>query len=115
MIGEDSIYATTGAPFPGDIFKIFDWLCNAEFSAAFHNIRAMQLEKGLALSDIITKVFDVVSKYELPDEARVFLIEQLADIERNLSVGTSDKMQLGGVVGAFKIAMDMTESFSVER
>jgi DNA polymerase III delta prime subunit len=79
------------------------------------DIRATQIEKGIALNDIISRVFKVIGTLELPKACRVYLIQQMADIEHNLSVGTSDKIQLSALVGAFKVAMDMTESQSLNR
>jgi replication factor C subunit 3/5 len=115
FIHQDTIYQTTGAPLPSDIEKIVDWLFNSEFSEAYTNIRAIQIEKGIALNDIITRVFQAISNLELPKASRTFLIQQMADIEHNLSVGTMDKIQLSAFVGAFKVAMDMTESQSLNR
>ena len=37
----------------------------------------------------------------MPSKTRIDLVEKLADIEYNLAFGTSEKLQLGAVVGAF--------------
>lgn len=81
VIDADAIYSTTGSPHPQDIQKIVDWLFNAEFSEAYANIRALQLNHGLASTDIITKVFESVSALQLPAPVRIFLCEQLGEIE----------------------------------
>jgi replication factor C subunit 3/5 len=67
------------------------------------------------LVDIISRVFASISKLEIPKSSRTFLIQNMADIEHNLSVGASDKLQLSALVGTFKIAMDMTEEQSIRR
>ena len=70
----------------------------------------MQIDKGIALNDIIAKVYGVISSLELPKQTRIYLIRNMADIEHHLTLGTSDKMQLSALVGAFKIAVDMADT-----
>jgi replication factor C subunit 3/5 len=73
----------------------------------------MQSEKGLALIDILDNVFQKTAGLDIPNKSRIYLLENLADIEYNLSVGTSEKIQLTAMVGVFKNVMDMTEMLSV--
>jgi hypothetical protein len=40
----------------------------------------------------------------------VFVTTELADVEANLASGATDLIQLGAVVGIFRLAMDMTAS-----
>ncbi|KAJ3352711.1 hypothetical protein HDU91_005979 [Kappamyces sp. JEL0680] len=90
FINEDTIYMTTGSPLPADIDKIVDWLFTSEFSdayasmcarVAYLDIRQMQIEKGLAMADILARVFTHVSGLEMPAAARVFLLAELGEIE----------------------------------
>lgn len=60
--------------------------------------------------DILGRVFEVVSGLEMPPAARIYLLTELGAIEYQLSVGTSEKIQLAAMVGVFKIAVDMTAS-----
>lgn len=89
------------------------------------------MEKGLATIDILSRVFTHISSLEMPPNARVYLLTELAEIEYvfpcfffmlcrvfliplapisryHLSVGTSEKIQLSALVGAFKNAVDLT-------
>ena len=45
---------------------------------------------------------------EFPPPARLFLLETLADLEYNLSFGTSENLQLGALVGAFHFVKEAT-------
>jgi replication factor C subunit 3/5 len=46
----------------------------------------------------------------LPPKVKVMLIEKLADCEYRLASGTSEKLQLGGLVGAFVKARELVVS-----
>ncbi|KAI8908981.1 P-loop containing nucleoside triphosphate hydrolase protein [Gorgonomyces haynaldii] len=105
-VTEDIIYATTGSPYPQDIDSILSWLLSVEFTECFQRINALQIEKGLALGDILTSVYRKLSELELPAQSRIYLVDQLAKIEYNMSVGTTDRIQLAAIVGAFKIAVE---------
>jgi len=41
---------------------------------------------------------------EIPDLVRARLLKALSDLESNLAVGTSARLQLAGFVGAFAVA-----------
>ncbi|KAJ3324787.1 hypothetical protein HDV06_006095 [Boothiomyces sp. JEL0866] len=108
LVDQDAIYQTTGSPHPSDIKQILDWLLNSDFTEAYSNICQLQVEKGLAVGDILTHVFKLVSGLDMPQKSRIYLVQELADIEYNLTVGCSDKIQLSALVGAFKNSIDMT-------
>lgn len=58
-------------------------------------------EEGYALIDIIARLHDLLFQLDIPSKVLVSLIKALADTEERLSVGSSDRIQIGGVVGAF--------------
>ena len=41
----------------------------------------MRLEKGLALQDILGGVYELLQSLEIPNNTRIFIIDQLAIIE----------------------------------
>lgn len=42
----------------------------------------------------------------MPSKIRIELIDRMADVEYRLAYGTSEKLQLGALVGAFSQAAD---------
>ena len=108
-ISAEDLYATTGSPVPSDIEHIFSWLMSLPFSECYQRITAICQEKGLALQDILSAVFSKSQVYEVPPKARIFLVDALSQIEYNLNAGATDLVQLGAMVGAFKVAVDMIE------
>lgn len=107
FITEDVIYSTTGYTLPSDLKLIQNWIFNSDFSDAFVGIRALQLEKGLATIDIMTRIFRNVKQLDLPEKCRSFLYQGLSDIEYALSTGGSEKLQMSAMVGVFKEALEL--------
>lgn len=103
-ITEEAVYLCTGNPMPKDIEQICFWLLNEPFAASFRYISEMKMKKGLALVDIVREVTMFIFNIKMPSDARVQLINDLADIEYRLSFGCNDKLQLGALVTGFSHA-----------
>ncbi|XXG60676.1 hypothetical protein AAC387_Pa04g2520 [Persea americana] len=103
-ITEEAVYLCTGNPMPKDIEQICFWLLNEPFAASFRYISEIKMKKGLALVDIVREVTMFIFNIKMPSDARVQLINDLADIEYRLSFGCNDKLQLGALVTGFSHA-----------
>jgi replication factor C subunit 3/5 len=101
-----AVYATTGAPMPEDIRRVLHWLLNEDFGACFSAIQELQLEKGLALVDIVRELHPLLFDVHLPTAQRGQVLEKLADLEHRLAFGTNERLQLGSLVGAFVLARE---------
>lgn len=42
----------------------------------------------------------------MPEAVRIACVEALADVEHRLAFGTSERLQLGALVGAFAVARE---------
>ncbi|KAI9099973.1 P-loop containing nucleoside triphosphate hydrolase protein [Phlyctochytrium arcticum] len=113
-VTEDAVYLCTGAPLPSDINQICDWLFNSDFASAYTNIQQLRITKGLALADIITQIHELLAAMELPPPVRVLILDKMAEIEYNLSTGCSEKIQLGALVGTFRLGCDLTAKLSAQ-
>ncbi|KAI8371501.1 DNA replication factor [Radiomyces spectabilis] len=105
-VDETAIYNCTGHPHPQDIERIVSWMLTEEFTTAYSNIEKLKREAGLALQDIISEVYYYIQTIEFPAVARVYLLENLADIEYRLGEGANESVQLGALVGMFKLATE---------
>ncbi len=45
-------------------------------------------------------------KIDMPAKDRIHLVDALADVEYRLAFGTSERLQLGSLVGAFTVARE---------
>ncbi|KAJ2725560.1 Subunit of heteropentameric Replication factor C (RF-C) [Coemansia sp. Benny D115] len=106
-IASEQVYACTGQPSPDDIKRVVDWMLNDEFHVALSNISALKRDKGLALQDIISELTPFVNTIDFPPATRIHLLDQLAEIEYHMSVGSTEKIQLSSLVGSFKIGVEI--------
>lgn len=51
----------------------------------------------------------MIMSLELPANARIFLMDQLAQIEYRLGTGASERVQLTAVIAAMKGAVDLSQ------
>ncbi|KAI9204672.1 P-loop containing nucleoside triphosphate hydrolase protein [Polychytrium aggregatum] len=108
-VTEDAIYLTTGAPLPSDMKKVIGWIFQSDITTAYNYIDQLKTEKGLALADMIPAVYDFIRLLDIPSYALAYLLDTMATIEHNLSMGCSEKIQLGAMIGAFRLTIDSVE------
>ncbi|GJP48211.1 hypothetical protein CLOM_g7481 [Closterium sp. NIES-68] len=100
-ITEEAVYSSTGNPMPKDIQQMAHWLLNEPFCTALQRILSVKEVKGLALIDIVRYLHGFIVTVDMPADVRIDLFDAMADIEYRLTFGTSEKVQLGALVGAF--------------
>ena len=123
MIDEDSVYLCTGHPHPQDIETAFQAMLEQEFTTAFQStydgtahsptsaaIQTLRVEKGLALTDLLTGMHALVLSLELPPHARVFLLDHMAQIEYRLSTNASERVQLSALLASVKAAVELAHT-----
>ncbi|KAJ3113285.1 hypothetical protein HDU96_003589 [Phlyctochytrium bullatum] len=81
VVDETSVYSCVAAPLPREIMKIAEWMFNEDFGVALSRVSNLKLQKGLALSEIITELHNTVGAMELPPHVRAYLLDKLAEIE----------------------------------
>lgn len=60
----------------------------------------------MALQDIITEIHDLIGTYEFPSAMRLYILENLSEIEFRLAEGGNEQIQLGALIGTFKLATE---------
>lgn len=103
------VYQVAGKPTPDDIDNIVNWLMNSSIRESAEEIGKLQLDKGLALGDIVTEVHDTVLHMKLPNDILTYLFSQLADCEQRLSSAVDEKIQLHGLIAVFMNARAMVK------
>eukprot|EP00123_Amoebidium_parasiticum_P021816 comp7425_c0_seq1/m.3096 comp7425_c0_seq1/g.3096 ORF comp7425_c0_seq1/g.3096 comp7425_c0_seq1/m.3096 type:complete len:352 (-) comp7425_c0_seq1:89-1144(-) len=107
VVNSTNVYLCTGHPLPEDIENILSWLLNEPYPVAYQKMNELKMLKGLALQDILREIHDLALRVDLPPKARVYLVNQLAEAEYRLSSGTSEKVQMGALLGAFVKTRDL--------
>ena len=106
-VNEENVYTCVGHPLPKDIVNIVTWMLNEAFSTAYRNITELKTLKGLALQDILTEVHSYVHRVDFPQHVRILILSKMADIEYQLSAGTSERLQLSAMLAAFQSCRDL--------
>ncbi|MCL4129406.1 UNVERIFIED_CONTAM: hypothetical protein GTU68_030745 [Idotea baltica] len=104
LVNEDNVYNCVGHPLRSDIKNILNWLLNENIETSYKKISELKTFKGLALQDIISEIHPIVHRIDFPSSVRVDLIIQLSELEQKLLSGSSEKIQLSGLIAAFSKA-----------
>ncbi|KAB7507059.1 Replication factor C subunit 5 [Armadillidium nasatum] len=104
VVNEDNVYNCVGHPLRSDIKNILNWMLNENIATSFKNISKLKTLKGLALQDVITEIHTLVHRIDFPMSVRIDLVIELAEIEHRLLAGSSEKLQLSGLIAAFSKA-----------
>jgi len=97
IVGETEIYNCTGNPHPSDIETIVNSMLADEFTTSYQSMFSFSLticpywqeavilklktERGLALQDLLTGVYEYLDTLELKPHARIYLLDHLATTE----------------------------------
>ena len=100
-VTEENVYLTSGSPLPKDVNNILNKLFNGNFQETYDFIRTMSVERGYALSDILTEITTLVMTMELPDLVLGEILSGMSDVEHRMGFGCDDCLQLAGLVGVF--------------
>ncbi|ODN93487.1 replication factor C subunit 3/5 [Cryptococcus wingfieldii CBS 7118] len=109
IVDEAAVYNCTGNPHPKDIERVVKSMLQDEFGSAYDAITKLKIDKGLALQDLIAGAYDFLDTVELPKQSRIYLLDHLGSTEHRLSLGGSEKMQLTALLGAFKVAVELSQ------
>ena len=103
------VYQVAGKPTPDDVDTIVESLFNDAMRECAEKIGRLQIEKGLALSDVVTELHDRVRELDVPPSVLKHLLKELAEAENRLSTAVDDKIQLMGLISVFLLARKLIE------
>lgn len=112
-VDEDAVYSCTGNPLPADIRSMVECMLAMDVQTCFNKISTTKTEKGYALQDILTSVYNILTRLKIDNASRIILYKSLADIEHRLAAGANEKLQLSAMISAFiLIRANMDKSHS---
>jgi len=104
----ENIYLCTGNPLPSDIEQILYWMLNDNYSEAYKSLKQLKGLKGLALADILREIHMFVLKIQFPEEVKMQLIADIAQLEFMVSNGANEILQTASLIGSFQVAREAT-------
>ena len=79
---------------------------NEPAKKCFELISELQLERGVALADLVKLVVPWIGRLQMDASVACFLYDELSNLEHRLSFGVSERLQLGSLVAIFRQAAD---------
>lgn len=61
----------------------------------------MKIDKGISLQILLKEINSILMRMEWGNSTKIFLTKRLCELEYRMSIGCSEKLQLGSLVGAF--------------
>ncbi|XP_022703237.1 replication factor C subunit 5-like isoform X2 [Varroa jacobsoni] len=98
VITEDEVYQCVGAPQKSTIAEIMGTLMNDDVTTAYNKVLSIKQGKGLSMQDIVGRVHLFIASLDLKSQVKVFIFSKLGEVEKRLTVGTSENIQLASLV-----------------
>lgn len=114
VITEKNINTYVGYPRKNIMDDIFNSLINDDFKQCYDTINRIRNENGLSLSDMITEIHNVLTRYIITSKTHhssiktinasdtLKILSNLREIEFNISANVIENIQMGGLIGIFK-------------
>jgi|AntRauTorckE6833_2_1112554.scaffolds.fasta_scaffold34901_2 replication factor C subunit 3/5 len=114
IVNSKNINNCLGYPQKNHVNIIIDSLINKNFQVGYHTIYELKEQEGLALTDIVHEIHDIIVNHIMGKENNknikklsnvhvCKILDRLRIIDYNLSVNTIDNIQLGALVSVFKL------------
>jgi replication factor C subunit 3/5 len=104
-----------GYPGTEDIYNLINTITQKSFAESYNLLKKYKNEEGYALSDILFEIHDILIEHVLNQNHPIKIninteqirriIENMREIEHNITNSTSDNIHLGELIGVFKIAI----------
>ena len=97
-IEETSVLETVGGVDPNEIEKLLNAARNQEFDRAKGKLQDLIFVRGVAGSDIIREINSYITKMDFSDEAKLKIIDRLAEVDFRLTEGASPDIQIAALL-----------------
>jgi replication factor C small subunit len=100
-ITEDVVYDVASQARPKDVKDMVELALKGKFSEARKKLQDMLLKQGLSGEDIIKEIHKQIFTLEIPEQAKVQLLEKTGEFEFRLNEGSNDLIQLEALLAQF--------------
>jgi len=87
---------------PKEVRKMIDYALNGKFSESRELLKELLLRKGVSGEDIIKQISSQIYDLDIPEKAKVELIEKVGDFEYRLQTG-NEQIQLEALLARFAL------------
>ncbi|HDJ96586.1 MAG TPA: replication factor C small subunit [Candidatus Aenigmarchaeota archaeon] len=103
-IDEEIVYEVASLAKPKDIKEMLNLALNGKFKEARQKLFDMIIKQGLAGEDIVKQIHKEIYKLDIPDDAKIKLIEKTGECEFRISEGGDPLIQLEALLAQFLLA-----------
>jgi replication factor C small subunit len=100
-ITEEIIYDVASKAKPTDVKEMLELALKGKFEEARKKLQDMLLVQGLAGSDIIAEIHKQIYSLDIPEEAKIQLVEKCGEFEWRISQGGNEVIQIEALLAQF--------------
>jgi replication factor C small subunit len=100
-ITADTVYEVASRAKPADVREMLELALKGKFEDARKKLQDMLLRQGLSGSDIISSIHKEIYSLDLPEEAKVQLVEKCGEYDFRISEGGNELIQLEALLAQF--------------
>ncbi len=100
-ITEDIVYDVASKAKPTDVKEMLHSVLKGKFDEARKQLQDMLLKQGLSGGDIISEIHRQIYSLEIPEEAKVQMIEKTGEYEYRISQGGNELIQIEALLAQF--------------
>ncbi len=100
-ITEEIVYEVASRAKPTDVKEMLELTLAGNFEDARKKLQDMLLRQGLSGADIITEIHSQIYSLNLPEDAKIQLIEKCGEYEWRISEGGNELIQLEALLAQF--------------
>ena len=100
-ITDDIVYDVASQAKPTDVKEMLEFALNGKFEDARKKLQDMLLKQGLSGGDIMKEIHKQIYSLDVPEEAKVNLVEKCGEYEFRISEGGDDLIQLEALLAQF--------------
>lgn len=101
-ISEDVIYEVAVQAEPKEVKRMIAFALNGKFSDAREVLKEILLKRGVSGEDIIKQISSQIYDLEIPERAKIDLIEKVGEFEYRLQTG-NEQIQLEALLARFAL------------
>jgi replication factor C small subunit len=100
-ITEDIVYDVASQAKPDDVKRMLELVLKGKFGDARQILQEMLLRQGLSGEDVVREIHRQIYSLDIPEDAKVQLIEKTGEYEFRLNEGSNDLIQLEALLAQF--------------
>jgi replication factor C subunit 3/5 len=97
-----NVYGATNNCTEKDICKIIRWMYKYSYKKSYKKVINYKYKNGISINNLLVGITKFIVKSDLDNSNKIFLFNELSNIEYNDMMISNDKIQLGSIIGIIK-------------